>query len=48
MEHKVHRVVVELGDGGHGGAVVGIDQGQVLHVQDLHDVGSGQRETRMT
>lgn len=44
VEDKVQRVVVELGDGRHRGAVIRIHQSQVLHVQDLHDVGPEELE----
>ncbi|KFV69720.1 hypothetical protein N307_08320, partial [Dryobates pubescens] len=40
VEDDVDRVVVELGDGFEGGAVVGVDKGQVLDVEDVHDVGA--------
>ena len=46
VEDKVQRVVVELGDGRHGGAVVRVHQSQVLHVEDLHDVGPGESNMR--
>ncbi|KFW85340.1 hypothetical protein N305_12479, partial [Manacus vitellinus] len=38
MEHNVHRVVVKLGDGLEGSAVIRVHEGQVLHVEDVHDV----------
>ena len=40
MEDKVDRVVVELGDGLQGGAVVRVHEGQVLDEEDVHDVGA--------
>ncbi|KFQ73590.1 hypothetical protein N337_03899, partial [Phoenicopterus ruber ruber] len=39
VEDDVDGVVVELGDGFEGGAVVGVDESQVLDVEDVHDVG---------
>ncbi|KFO83230.1 hypothetical protein N320_07143, partial [Buceros rhinoceros silvestris] len=40
VEDDVDGVVVELGDGFEGGAVVGVNEGQVLDVEDVHDVGA--------
>ncbi|KGL76206.1 hypothetical protein N309_00595, partial [Tinamus guttatus] len=40
VEDDVHGVVVELGDGLERGAVIGVDEGQVLDVEDVHDVGA--------
>lgn len=38
-------VVVELGDGRHGGAVLRVHQRQILHVKDFHDVGPAETKT---
>ncbi|KFP46557.1 hypothetical protein N323_01217, partial [Cathartes aura] len=40
VEDDVDGVVVEFGDGFEGGAVVGVDESQVLDVEDVHDVGT--------
>lgn len=40
MEDKVDRVVVELGDGLQGGAVIRVNESQVFDKQDVYDVGA--------
>ncbi|KFQ53796.1 hypothetical protein N333_04133, partial [Nestor notabilis] len=40
VEDNVDGVVVELGDGFEGRAVVRVHESQVLDVQDVHDVGT--------
>lgn len=39
IKDKVQWMIVELGDGGHGSAVIWINKSQVLHVENFYDVG---------
>ncbi|KAG8141255.1 hypothetical protein E2320_006891 [Naja naja] len=48
VEDEMDRVVVELGDGLEGGAVIGVHKGQILDVQDIHNIRSLLLEDRDT
>lgn len=47
VEDEMQRVVVELGDGCHGCAVIWIHQSQIFHVEDFHDVGPATPKCRL-